>query len=85
MYYNSDVRFSLPRVEYITEGWNKDGASGTTTFTYPSVDQSDGEELIWGIRITPLTPGAAYIRVFAFYWHIKYHILNMLKIKCDIN
>ena len=33
----------------------------------------------------PLTAGAAYIRVFAFYYHIKYHLLNMLKIKCDIN
>ena len=32
----------------------------------------------------PLTAGAAYIRVFIFYWHIKYHILNMLK-KSDIN
>ena len=32
-----------------------------------------------------LTAGAAYIRVFIFYSHIKYHILNMLKIKCDIN
>ena len=29
--------------------------------------------------------GAAYIRVFIFYWHIKYHILNMLKINCDVN
>ena len=33
----------------------------------------------------PLTAGAAYIRVFIFYGHIKHHILNMLKIKCDIN
>ena len=32
----------------------------------------------------PLTAGAAYIRVFIVYYHIKYHILNMLKIKCDI-
>ena len=33
-----------------------------------------------------LTAGVAYIRVFIFYSHIiKYHILNMLKIKCDIN
>ena len=32
-----------------------------------------------------LTAGAAYIRVFIFYWHIKYHLLNNLKIKCDIN
>ena len=31
------------------------------------------------------TASAAYIRVFIFYWHIKYHILNMLKIKGDIN
>ena len=33
----------------------------------------------------PLTAGAAYIRVFIFYKHIKYHLLNTLKIKCDIN
>ena len=36
-------------------------------------------------RFDPLTAGAAYIRVFIFYEHIKYHILNMFKIKCDIN
>ena len=35
--------------------------------------------------VSPLTAGAAYIQVFIFYQHIKYHILNMLKIKCDIN
>ena len=35
--------------------------------------------------LNPLTAGAAYIRVFIFYQHIKYHILNLLKIKCDIN
>ena len=35
--------------------------------------------------VNPLTAGVAYIRVFIFYQHIKYHILNMLKIKCDIN
>ena len=33
----------------------------------------------------PLTAAAAYIRVFIFSWHIEYHLLNMLKIKCDIN
>ena len=33
----------------------------------------------------PLIAGAANIRVFIFYYHIKYHILNILKIKCDIN
>ena len=33
----------------------------------------------------PLTAGAAYIRVFIFYQQIKYHILNMLKMKCYIN
>ena len=37
------------------------------------------------IYFNPLTTGAAYIRVFIFYWHINYHLLNMLKIKCDIN
>ena len=36
-------------------------------------------------RFNPVTAGAAYIRVFIFYHHIKYHLLNMLKIKCDIN
>ena len=36
-------------------------------------------------HVNPLTAGAAYIRVFIFYTHIKYHILNILKIKCDIN
>ena len=30
--------------------------------------------------INPLTAGVAYIRVYNFYQHIKYHILNMLKI-----
>ena len=35
--------------------------------------------------INPLTAGAAYIRVFIFQQHIKYHLLNMLNIKCDIN
>ena len=33
----------------------------------------------------PLTAGAAYIRVFIFYQHIKYYLLNMLKTKCDID
>ena len=36
------------------------------------------------LTLNPLTAGAAYIRVFIFYQHIKCHILNMLKIKCDI-
>ena len=33
----------------------------------------------------PLTGGGAYIRVFIFYYNIMYHLLNMLKIKYDIN
>ena len=37
------------------------------------------------IHINPLTAGAAYVRVFIFYQHIKHHLLNMLKIKCNIN
>ena len=44
--------------------------------------------LIWVVRtstVNPLTAGAAYIRVFIFYEHSKYHLLNMLKLKCDIN
>ena len=39
----------------------------------------------WVLILNPSIAGAAYIRVFIFYQHIKYHILNMLKIKCDIN
>ena len=35
--------------------------------------------------INPLTAGVAYIRVLFFYEHIKYHLLNMLNIKCEIN
>ena len=35
--------------------------------------------------INPLTAGAAYIRVFIFYQHIMYDLLNMLMIQCDIN
>ena len=35
--------------------------------------------------VNPLTTGVDYIRVFIFYWDIKYQILNMLKIKCDMN
>ena len=37
------------------------------------------------LSVNPLPAGAAYIRVFIFYQHIKYHLLTMLKIKCDIN
>ena len=37
------------------------------------------------VVINPLTAGAEYIRFFNFYWHIKYHVLNMLKTKCDTN
>ena len=36
-------------------------------------------------QLNPLTAGAACILVFIFYKHITYHILNMLKIQCDIN
>ena len=35
--------------------------------------------------LNPLTASAAYIRILIFYLHIKYHLLNMLKIKWDIN
>ena len=37
------------------------------------------------VKVNPLTAGVAYIRVFIFYLQIKYHLLNMLKIKYDIN
>ena len=38
---------------------------------------------IHNLTLNPLTAGAAYIRVFIFYQHIMYDLLNMLK--CDIN
>ena len=37
------------------------------------------------IMFAPFTAGAAYIRVFIFYQHIRYNLLNMLNIECDIN
>ena len=37
------------------------------------------------MKVNPLAAGAAYSRVLIFYYNINYHILNMLKIKCDIN
>ena len=37
------------------------------------------------ISPNPLNAGAAYIWVFIFYQHIKYHLLNMLKIIYGIN
>ena len=38
---------------------------------------------IWGGET--LTAGAEYIRVLIFYYLIKYHLLNIVKIKYDIN
>ena len=35
--------------------------------------------------IADLTADAAFILFFIFYYQIKYHILNMVKIKCDMN
>ena len=35
-------------------------------------------------HVNLLAAGTAYIRVFIFYQHIKYHLLNMFMIKCDI-
>ena len=37
------------------------------------------------VHINTLTAGAEYIGVIIFYQHIKYLLLNMLKIKRDIN
>ena len=44
----------------------------------------ENDHFYQAIIVTPLTACAAYIRVFIFYSHINYHILNMVKIKCDI-
>ena len=45
----------------------------------------DNIEIQWRCGLKSVTAGVVYILVFMFYQHIKYHILNMLKIKCDIN
>ena len=38
------------------------------------------------VRFNPLTAGPDYIRFFIFlHINIKYHILKVLNIKCDIN
>ena len=47
------------------------------------LDQSHAQDL--GQRLNPVTAGAAYIRIFIFSLRIKYHLFNMLEIKCDIN
>ena len=47
--------------------------------------RQDTRLLFCDLLFNPLTAGAAKIRVFIFYEHIMYHILNMVKIKCDIN
>ena len=57
----------------------------------PTIKATLGQCLVFAgwpgriLDINPLTAGVAYIRVFIFYYHIKYHLLNMLKIKYDIN
>ena len=58
------------------------------TYEGATVGVVNGGRMVYSageLALNPLTPDAAYIRVFIFYQHIKYHILNMLKIKCDIN
>ena len=35
-------------------------------------------------KVNPLTAGPEYIRFLVFYYHITYHSLSILKIKCDI-
>ena len=57
-------------------------AAMTSHFDFSTFFVSHHQPRRW---FNPLTTGAAYIRVFIFYQHIKYDILNMLKIKCDIN
>ena len=62
------------------EKWIADTVlDSTTSISATSVKQHPN------VNINPLTAGVAYIRVFIFYWHIKYHLLNMVKIKYDIN
>ena len=40
---------------------------------------------IWINRFNPLTAAPDNIRFFIFYYHLKYQLLNMLKIKHIIN
>ena len=59
--------------------------SSTKLWNALSVDRMICWTLLRIIFFNPSTAGAAYMRVFIFYEHIGYYLLNMLKIKCDIN
>ena len=61
------------------------GIQQTCIWKQPTPTKRDIVLALSDSTLNPLTAGAAYFRVFIFYYHIKYHILNMLKIKCDIN
>ena len=79
--------FSMYRVVCDAAYCGADDCDGYVGLTEPC-PTADVREVVFTCPsglINPLTAGAAYIRVFIFYQHIKYHILNMLKIKCDTN
>ena len=63
-----------------------DGVPNDAEHTQAQVRRTHSHSMImYPLTLNPLTAGAAYLRVFIFYWRIKYHLINMLKIKCDIN
>ena len=65
------MRTELTKIFVMISNWKKPLISRVYTVKYQGFN--------------PLTAGAAYIRVFIFSQHIKYHLLNTLKIKYVIN
>ena len=65
-----------------SRGLNTHFIPTSSCVSLPRLTTSSG----WKLKsFNPLTAGDAYIWFFIFYQHLKYHLLNMLKIKCDIN
>ena len=78
----AEYQFTQSRCQYLWDNHTK-----TSVYAEPlnCGAQPPSRDETSTMFFNPLTTGAAYIRVSIFYWHIKYQLLNMLKIKCDIN
>ena len=72
--------------DWVTWSWQCHPISNDTfNLDAASHERTDFHNLSTKEEDYPFTAGAAYIRVSIFYYHIKYHLLNMLKINSDIN
>ena len=62
--------------------WRNSGNCNVSSYCYLPLQNGGGGGAAKALQtLNLLTVGAAFIQIFTFY----YHILNMLKIKCDIN